>query len=164
MKLALRYIGPIAVGINGNTPEFLAYKGGIFDSPTCKQKANHALLITGYGEEMDATGTFVKYWIARNRYAKLANFYCLCYTIPMLNYLAHFTQLGNRMGRKRRFCTYQKRTRTFWYPRSLWHCSKPKCRTCGRTSSGNGVCIQRKWTWDQMEWLWYRQFLCRYWV
>ena len=68
MELALRYIGPIAVGINGNVPEFLAYKGGIFDSPGCKQKANHALLVVGYGEELDAsTGTLARYWIARNR-------------------------------------------------------------------------------------------------
>lgn len=66
MKMALRYVGPIAVGINGDTPEFLAYRHGIFDSPKCKQKANHALLIVGYGEETDFDGNVVKYWIARN--------------------------------------------------------------------------------------------------
>eukprot|EP00977_Amphora_coffeiformis_P005863 scaffold1230_cov166-Amphora_coffeaeformis.AAC.6 len=73
MELALRYIGPIAVGINGDNNEFLAYSGGIFDSPRCKQKANHALLIVGYGEEENRDGEIVKYWIARNRYVTNAN-------------------------------------------------------------------------------------------
>ena len=72
MELALRYIGPIAVGINGDHSEFLSYSGGIFDSPRCKQNANHALLIVGYGEEA-SHGELVKYWIARNRYVLQCN-------------------------------------------------------------------------------------------
>lgn len=70
MELVLRYIGPIAVGINGAHPSFLAYSGGIFDSAHCKQAANHALLIVGYGQERDVDGTIIKYWIARNSWGK----------------------------------------------------------------------------------------------
>lgn len=71
MELALRHIGPIAVGFNGADPSFLSYRGGIFDVPHCKQGANHALLITGYGEKKSNdpnTNHIVttKYWIARN--------------------------------------------------------------------------------------------------
>lgn len=67
MELVLRYIGPIAVGVNGADAAFLAYEGGIFDSKKCGQDANHAMLIVGYGEETHSrTGKATKYWIARN--------------------------------------------------------------------------------------------------
>lgn len=66
MELALRNIGPVAVGIDGANPSFLAYSGGVFDSHQCKQTANHALLITGYGQEELQDGSIVRYWIARN--------------------------------------------------------------------------------------------------
>ena len=60
----------MAVGINGADPEFLAYDGGIFDKRQCKQGANHALLIVGYGEEetlnRDLDQGTTRYWIARN--------------------------------------------------------------------------------------------------
>jgi Papain family cysteine protease len=74
MELALRYIGPIVVGFNGADPSFLSYSGGIFNKRNCKQGANHALLITGYGEEvvMNTRGRneTVKYWIARNSWGE----------------------------------------------------------------------------------------------
>ena len=67
MELVLRYIGPIAVGANGADPAFLAYEGGIFHSKTCGQNANHAMLIVGYGQEIDQkSGKVTRYWIARN--------------------------------------------------------------------------------------------------
>ena len=67
MELVLRYIGPIAVGVNGADPAFLAYEGGIFHSKKCGQNANHAMLIVGYGQETDRkSGKITRYWIARN--------------------------------------------------------------------------------------------------
>lgn len=70
IELALRHIGPIAVGFNGAEPSFLSYEGGIFDAPFCKQTANHALLITGYGEEEVMKNNnrtkVVRFWYARN--------------------------------------------------------------------------------------------------
>mmetsp|Transcript_29655 Transcript_29655/g.48929 ORF Transcript_29655/g.48929 Transcript_29655/m.48929 type:complete len:654 (-) Transcript_29655:63-2024(-) len=71
METVLRWIGPIAVGVNGSDPTFLAYKRGIYDNAHgCGQQANHAMLIVGYGQEevMGADGTtiVVRYWIARN--------------------------------------------------------------------------------------------------
>jgi hypothetical protein len=65
MELVLRHIGPIAVGVNGGSPSFLSYSGGIYDNPYCRQGANHALLITGYGEEI-VHGKLVRFWHARN--------------------------------------------------------------------------------------------------
>lgn len=70
MELVLRYIGPIAVGVNGASHSFLAYTGGIFDDPSCKQGANHALLITGYGQEQSPDGKITKFWYARNSWGK----------------------------------------------------------------------------------------------
>ena len=61
MERVLRNIGPIAVGVNGADPTFLAYSGGIFDSTDCDQGANHALLIVGYGEEANKEGTTVRW-------------------------------------------------------------------------------------------------------
>ena len=72
MEIALRFIGPIAVGVNGADPSFLAYSGGIFDKKRCHQGANHALLIVGYGQETDRHGEVTKYWIARNSWGKVS--------------------------------------------------------------------------------------------
>ena len=65
IELALRYIGPVAVAINGAHPAFINYQGGILNIPHCDQKANHALLIVGYGQQQTT-----KYWIARNSWGK----------------------------------------------------------------------------------------------
>lgn len=73
IQVALRYIGPVAVGINGGDRHFLAYGGGIFDKFTCGQKLNYAVLIVGYDEEVvDIYGRneTVRYWIARNSWGK----------------------------------------------------------------------------------------------
>lgn len=73
MEHVLRNLGPIAVGVDGADPTFLAYSGGIFDSSDCEQGANHALLIVGYGQEMDPRNdgrAMIKYWIARNSWGE----------------------------------------------------------------------------------------------
>jgi hypothetical protein len=59
MELVIRYLGPLAVGVNGADPAFLSYKKGIFDSPHCDQRPNHALLIVGYGQDILDNGTKV---------------------------------------------------------------------------------------------------------
>ena len=66
MEIAIRWIGPLAVGISGSDPTFLAYHRGIYDKDDCDQKANHAVLIVGYGQEARDDGSIVRYWIARN--------------------------------------------------------------------------------------------------
>jgi len=68
MELVLRLIGPIAVGLNGFDPNFLAYKSGIYHSLDCGEVANHALLIVGYGQEVDKDGD--RFWIARNSWGE----------------------------------------------------------------------------------------------
>lgn len=62
MEKVLRYIGPVAVGLIGADPSFLAYKGGVFYSKGGKCDlgvADHAMLIVGYGEEDNEDGTKV---------------------------------------------------------------------------------------------------------
>lgn len=68
IQVALRYIGPVAVAMNGASLSFLEYQGGIWNEHYCKSnEANHAVLITGYGQEVDRqANTTTKYWIARN--------------------------------------------------------------------------------------------------
>ncbi len=66
IQVALRYIGPVAVAINGGDNDFIGYAGGIFDKKECGQEANHAVLIVGYGEEEETDGSVVRYWIVRN--------------------------------------------------------------------------------------------------
>ena len=84
IELALRYIGPVAVGINGDDPSFMAYSGGIFNKPTCGHgRSNHAMLIVGYGEETvevsrvagsqnetNPATEVVQFWIARNSWGQ----------------------------------------------------------------------------------------------
>ena len=65
MEHVLRYIGPIAVGFNGDDKGFMHYKDGIFNSLKCSKRPNHALLVVGFGEVESNKGT-EKYWIARN--------------------------------------------------------------------------------------------------
>lgn len=75
MKLAVRYLGPLAVSFRATHPDFLNYTSGIFDVANCGHKKdpehvtihnNHALLITGYGEETNKYNETIPYWIARN--------------------------------------------------------------------------------------------------
>jgi C1A family cysteine protease len=69
MKLAVRYLGPVAVSFRATHPDFINYETGIFDvrahcggssggagdynaaDGKLRYNNNHALLITGYGEE-----------------------------------------------------------------------------------------------------------------
>ena len=70
IELALRFIGPVAVGVNGGDHTFLSYSGGIYDNENCRQGANHALLIVGYGQEEAQDGQLKRYWIVRNSWGK----------------------------------------------------------------------------------------------
>jgi hypothetical protein len=85
IKLAVRYLGPVAVSFRATHPDFLNYQAGVFDVSHCsgavadgtmpRYNNNHALLITGYGEETTVstttgTTTTVPYWIARNSWGE----------------------------------------------------------------------------------------------
>lgn len=83
IKLAVRYLGPVAVSFRATHPDFLNYQAGVFDVSHCSGAAtdgtmprynnNHALLITGYGEKTISTTTgttTVPYWIARNSWGE----------------------------------------------------------------------------------------------
>ena len=66
MEKVLRYIGPVAVGLVGADPSFLAYTGGVFSVKGGKcdlGEADHAMLIVGYGEEDNKDGTKVCWYL-----------------------------------------------------------------------------------------------------
>jgi cathepsin X len=57
--------GPIACTV-AVTPEFLAYKGGIFEDKTGDVSMDHSISVVGYGSENG-----VDFWIGRNRFGVL---------------------------------------------------------------------------------------------
>ncbi|KAL1131620.1 hypothetical protein AAG570_011234 [Ranatra chinensis] len=62
LKEAVARIGPIAVGVDGNHPDFQFYYGGIYSNPYClSYMPNHAMQVVGYGIENG-----VDYWIVKN--------------------------------------------------------------------------------------------------
>ena len=75
MEKVLRYIGPVAVGLIGADPAFLGYEKGVFASSKGGKcdlgQADHAMLITGYGEEVSKDGTVEKYWIGESVFSSV---------------------------------------------------------------------------------------------
>eukprot|EP00920_Eleutheroschizon_duboscqi_P032989 GHVT01079566.1.p1 GENE.GHVT01079566.1~~GHVT01079566.1.p1 ORF type:complete len:335 (-),score=15.88 GHVT01079566.1:243-1247(-) len=62
LKTMVASVGPIAVGIDAGQASFRLYKSGVYDEPECsKTKANHAVLIVGYGTEDGQD-----YWLVKN--------------------------------------------------------------------------------------------------
>ncbi|XP_077486544.1 cathepsin L-like peptidase [Amblyomma americanum] len=62
LEVAVANVGPIAVGINAESVDFMFYKQGIIDSPRCPKELTHAVLLVGYGVQDGK-----KYWIIKNR-------------------------------------------------------------------------------------------------
>ena len=60
----------VAVGMIGADPGFVMYQKGVFTSTKGGRcdlgQADHAMLITGYGEEVSKDGTVQKYWIGKS--------------------------------------------------------------------------------------------------
>ena len=54
---------PVTVAVQGYQDVFVQYKSGIFDSPLCGTKLDHAMVLVGFGTD-SASG--VEYWIVRN--------------------------------------------------------------------------------------------------
>lgn len=62
MKQQIYLYGPISCGMCV-TPEFDAYKGGIFSQKLAKPEINHQVSLVGWGQEGN-----VSYWIGRNQW------------------------------------------------------------------------------------------------
>ncbi|KAL6488559.1 hypothetical protein MHYP_G00023000 [Metynnis hypsauchen] len=61
LKQAVATIGPISVGIDATRPQFIMYRSGVYNDPSCTQKINHAVLAVGYG-----TLNGQDYWLVKN--------------------------------------------------------------------------------------------------
>ncbi|XP_051577258.1 cathepsin S-like [Myxocyprinus asiaticus] len=61
LKQALFNVGPISVAIDATRPQFIMYRSGVYNDPTCTKNVNHAVLTVGYGT-MDGQD----YWLVKN--------------------------------------------------------------------------------------------------
>lgn len=48
--------GPVAVAIQADSMVFMQYAGGIITDESCGSEVNHAVLVVGYGTEIDNQG------------------------------------------------------------------------------------------------------------
>nr|XP_039273983.1 procathepsin L-like [Styela clava] len=69
IAINLLNIGPLSVAMNAGMLQF--YHSGIYDPLFCDPKSlDHAVLITGYGEEKTILGEMKKYWTVKNSWGK----------------------------------------------------------------------------------------------
>ncbi|RXN30341.1 cathepsin S-like protein [Labeo rohita] len=61
LKQAVANIGPISVAIDATRPQFIMYRSGVYNDPSCTKKINHAVLVVGYGV-MDGQD----FWLVKN--------------------------------------------------------------------------------------------------
>ena len=61
MMQAVNEFGPIKVSIYASRDGFRSYAGGVYSDDGCGQSTNHAVTVTGYGQEDD-----MDYWMVKN--------------------------------------------------------------------------------------------------
>ena len=67
-RAALVKYGPLAVSIDASADEWVFYKSGVYDAPTCHTAAadlDHGVTLMGYGEEGG-----VPYWLVKNTWSQ----------------------------------------------------------------------------------------------
>ncbi|XP_058863684.1 cathepsin S-like [Acipenser ruthenus] len=61
LKEAVGTVGPVSVAIDATRPQFILYRSGVYNDPSCTQKINHAVLTVGYGT-LDGQD----FWLVKN--------------------------------------------------------------------------------------------------
>lgn len=66
MEIAIAYIGPISVAVDGSQQSFQFYSSGVYDEPKCSStNIDHSFVLVGY--DTFNNGTVKKdYYIAKN--------------------------------------------------------------------------------------------------
>lgn len=59
-------VGPLVVGVNSSSFTFQNYKSGIYNDPACVGGVDHAVLLTGFGNDE----RYGDYWVIKNSYGK----------------------------------------------------------------------------------------------
>ncbi|MBN3286649.1 CATS protein, partial [Polyodon spathula] len=62
LKEAVGTVGPVSVIIDATRPQFILYRSGVYNDPSCTQAVNHAVLTVGYG-----TLGGQDFWLVKNR-------------------------------------------------------------------------------------------------
>jgi C1A family cysteine protease len=68
LKRALAAIGPLAIAVNSQHESFYYYSEGVYSDPECTDRADHAVLLVGYGTD-NSTSPPKDYWLIKNSWS-----------------------------------------------------------------------------------------------
>jgi len=70
LEIAIAYIGPISVAVDGSQTSFQFYSSGVYDEPQCSStNIDHSFILVGYDTFNNGT-TKKDYYIAKNSWGE----------------------------------------------------------------------------------------------
>ena len=67
--LAAISTGPVSVNVEADKPGWQLYKKGVFDSPNCGRRTDHAVLAVGWGTSTNASNASMPYYKVKNSWS-----------------------------------------------------------------------------------------------